>query len=67
MPTEIEGVKLFTVQETAKVLGVTDQTVRRYVENKRLKGQRIGRPVSITAKSLHAFLNISEEEIPGRK
>ena len=54
---EIEGVKLFTVTETAETLGITPQTVRAYIKQGRLKGQRIGRPILITENSIKQFLN----------
>lgn len=54
---EIEGIKLFTVTETAETLGITPQTVRAYIKQGRLKGQRIGRPILITENSIKQFLN----------
>ena len=54
---EIEGIKLFTVTETAELLGITPQTVRSYIKAGRLKGQRIGRPILITEGSIRQFLN----------
>ena len=44
----IEGIKFYTVPEVAEVLQVTPQTVRAYIKQGRLKGQRIGRPILIT-------------------
>ncbi len=54
---EIEGIKLFTVTETADTLGITPQTVRAYIKQGKLKGQRIGRPILITENSIKQFLN----------
>lgn len=54
---EIEGIKLFTVTETAETLGITPQTVRAYIKQGRLKGQKIGRPILITENSIKQFLN----------
>ncbi|MFA7143069.1 MAG: helix-turn-helix domain-containing protein [Candidatus Dojkabacteria bacterium] len=54
---EIEGIKLFTVTETADTLGITPQTVRAYIKQGKLKGQRIGRPILITENSIKKFLN----------
>jgi len=53
---EIEGIKLFTVTETAELLGITPQTVRTYVKAGRLRGQRVGRPILITERSIRQFL-----------
>ncbi len=54
---EIEGIKLFTVTEAADTLGITPQTVRAYIKQGKLKGQRIGRPILITENSIKQFLN----------
>ena len=54
---EIEGIKLFTVTEAADTLGITPQTVRAYIKQGKLKGQRIGRPILITENSIKKFLN----------
>lgn len=53
---EIEGIKLFTVTEAADTLGITPQTVRAYIKQGKLKGQRIGRPILITENNLKEFL-----------
>ena len=53
---EIEGIKLFTVTEAADTLGITPQTVRAYIKQGKLKGQRIGRPILITENSIKQFL-----------
>ena len=52
----IEGIKFYTVPEVAEVLQVTPQTVRAYIKQGRLKGQRIGRPILITENNLKEFL-----------
>jgi excisionase family DNA binding protein len=54
---EIEGIKLFTVTETADSLGITPQTVRSYIKQGKLKGQRVGRPILITEGSIKMFLS----------
>lgn len=56
MPTVIEGIKFYKIPEIAEVLLVTPQTVRAYIKQGRLKGQRIGRPIYVTDKSLKTFL-----------
>ena len=58
MGTIIEGIKFYTIPETAKALRVTPQTVRAYIKQGRLKGQRIGRPILITENNLREFLKI---------
>ena len=59
MATVIEGIKFYTIQETAEVLNVTPQTVRAYIKRGKLKGQRIGRPILITESNLKEFLKES--------
>lgn len=56
MATTIEGIKFYTVPETAKALRVTPQTVRAYIKQGRLQSQRIGRPLLITERNLKNFL-----------
>lgn len=61
MATIIEGIKFYTIQETAEALNVTPQTVRAYIKQGRLKGQRIGRPILITENNLKEFLKESNQ------
>jgi DNA-binding transcriptional MerR regulator len=56
MATVIEGIKFYNIPETAEALRVTPQTVRAYIKNGRLKGQRIERPILITENNLREFL-----------
>ena len=56
MPTEIEGIKFYTIPETAKALRVTPQTIRAYIKQGKMKSQRIGRPILITENNLREFL-----------
>ena len=58
MATTIEGIKFYTVPETAKALRVTPQTVRAYIKQGRLQSQRIGRPLLITENNLKEFLRV---------
>ena len=59
MGTIIEGIKFYTIQETAKVLQVTPQTIRSYIKQGRLKGQRIGKPILVTENNLKEFLQVT--------
>lgn len=59
MPTVIEGIKFYTIAETAQALKVTPQTVRAYIKQGKLKGQRIGRPILITGTNIQEFLSPS--------
>lgn len=58
MATVIEGIKLFTVSEVAEAMGVTHQTVRKYIKTGKLKAQRVGKSLLITDKSIKAFLDV---------
>jgi excisionase family DNA binding protein len=59
MPTEIEGIKFYTIPETAKALRVTSQTIRAWIKQGKIKSQRIGRPILITERNLKEFLQPS--------
>jgi len=59
MATVIEGIKFYTIPETAQALKVTPQTIRAWIKQGRLKGQRIGRPILITENNLKEFLQDS--------
>jgi excisionase family DNA binding protein len=56
MATVIEGIKFYTIPETASALKVTPQTVRAWIKRGRLKGMRIGRPILITENNLKEFI-----------
>ena len=60
MPTTIQNIKFYTVTEAAKELHVTAQTVRTYIKEGKIKGQRIGRPILITEEALNEYLGIGE-------
>ena len=59
MPTIIEGIKFYTIPETAEALNVTPQTIRTYIKQGKIKSQRIGRPILITENNLKEFLKES--------
>lgn len=54
---EITGIKLYTVQETAQLLEVTAQTIRKYIKEGKLQARRIGRPLFIAEDSIKKFLS----------
>jgi len=60
MPTVIEGIKFYTVPETATALRVTPQTIRAWIKQGKIRSQRIGRPILITENNLKEFLNIKQ-------
>lgn len=56
MATVIEGIKFYTIPETAETLKVTPQTIRAWIKKGKIKSQRIGRPILITEANLKEFL-----------
>jgi excisionase family DNA binding protein len=56
MSKEIEGIKFYTIPETAKALRVTPQTIRAHIKQGKMKSQRIERPILITENNLKKFL-----------
>lgn len=56
MATVIEGIRFYTIPETAKALQVTPQTIRSWIKQGKLRSQRIGRPILITENNLREFL-----------
>jgi excisionase family DNA binding protein len=60
MSTIIEGIKFYTIPETAEALNVTPQTIRAWIKQGRFKSQRIGRPILITENNLKEFLKESK-------
>ena len=44
--------KYLTVSEAARLLGVTRQTISRWMSDKKLRGEKIGREVLINKKTL---------------
>jgi len=59
----VEGIKVYTLNETASLLGVHYQTVRSYIKDGRLKGQQIGRPILITEKSIKELVTGETETV----
>lgn len=60
MGTIIEGIKFYTITETAQALKVTPQTIRAYIKQGKIKSQRIGRPILITENNLKEFLGVEK-------
>ena len=53
---EIQGIKMYTIPETAEQLGVSVVTLRNYLKQGRIKGGRIGRPIYISEVEIKRFL-----------
>ena len=56
------GVTVFTAQETAELLHVSERTIRNYIKSGRLKAQKIGGDWAISEDNIKAFLNGSKSE-----
>lgn len=57
MGITIEGLTFYNVHEVSEKLNVAPETIRTYVKQGRLVGQRIGRSIMVTEKSLLNFLD----------
>ncbi len=63
MPTNIHGIKFYTIPEVAQDLLVTPQTIRAWIKQGRLIGHRIGRPIYITEIDVINLLNRNKDYI----
>jgi len=55
-PKEIDSAKLYTVTETARILAVTDQTVRKHLCQKSLVGKKVGQRWLIKGTEIQKFI-----------
>jgi|VirMetMinimDraft_7_1064189.scaffolds.fasta_scaffold00899_10 excisionase family DNA binding protein len=53
---EILGVKMYNVKEVTEILGVTTQTVRLYIKQRKLKAVRIGKPYFISEDAIKFYI-----------
>jgi excisionase family DNA binding protein len=66
MPTIFNGVTFYTVKEVSEILQLSEQSIRKYIRTGKLRGQKIGKPVYIPAKSVNDFFKPSlGEDLPG--
>ena len=56
-PFELGGIKLYSLKELAKELKVSIVTLRRYVREKKLRAQKIGRKLYVSEKNLRTYLH----------
>lgn len=54
---EIENMKLYTLQEVAELLGIHYQTVRKLIQNGKLKAKKIGKGYIVTSENLKQYIN----------
>ena len=56
-PKTIGDIKLYSILELSQILNVTVVTLRKYIKNGKLKGQKIGVRFFVTDKSLNEFFD----------
>lgn len=52
---EIGNMKVFNVKETAKMMEYNEQTIRKLLREKRLKGKRLANKWVVTEKSIQEY------------
>ncbi len=52
----MQDIKLYNIKQLSEILQTTAQTIRNYLRNGRLKGQKIGGKWLVAEKDLKAFL-----------
>lgn len=61
MPIQIGDIKLYSVLELSQVLKITTVTLRTYIRQGKIKGQKIGGMWYITEERLKEFFNKEDE------
>lgn len=56
MPKEIMGIKTYTADETAAILGVTKRTLIRYLKTGKMIASKIGGRWAITEKQIQDYI-----------
>lgn len=55
---EIAGVKCYTINEVAAELQIRPETARKYIKEKKLDAQKVGRRLLVPIESLRKFLKV---------
>lgn len=55
--TDLENIKLYTLPQVAKILGVTDRTAWNYVKAQKIKAVKIGGKWKVSEDNLREFIN----------
>jgi len=53
---EIDSAKLYSVAETCRVLGLTEQTVRKHLAQRRMAGKKVGRRWMLRGSEIQKFI-----------
>lgn len=54
----INDIEFYTIQEAAEMMGVSLPTIRRYINDKKLKSRRLGRSIFVTKNEISEFLKV---------
>lgn len=54
---DLENIKLYTLPQVAKILGVTDRTAWNYVKAQKIKAVKIGGKWKVSEDNLREFIN----------
>lgn len=54
--------RIYSIEEAAKILQVTEETVRRYARSGKLKAAKMGKFYRITESDLKAFLDVQTKD-----
>ncbi len=65
---EIDGMKLYDVEDLAKLLGLQERTVRKLLKTGQLKGRKLAKRWYVTAESMKEYFNQpASEKANGQK
>ena len=67
MPINIRGEKYYLVEDLAKILPLTKNTIRMYIRKGRLRGQKLGKLFYVSNTDLRKFLDGREKDQDIRK
>lgn len=62
MPINIRGEKYYLVEDLAKILPLTKNTVRMYIRKGRLRGRKLGKLFYVSNTDLRKFLDGGEKD-----
>ena len=62
MPINIRGEKYYLVEDLAKILPLTKNTVRMYIRKGRLRGQKLGKLFYVSNTDLRKFLDGRDQD-----
>lgn len=66
MPKVIGDIKLYSILELSRLLGITDVTLRKYIKEGKIQAQKVGGAYHVTEDSLKVFFNGTFEKATGK-